>query len=566
MRWILLSIAIHIVVMSGALLLFGQKTVKEEITLNYQFKETLEREPAGRGTGEIRRLNNLLSRDTLLSGEEEIFILEQERKLIMPAHKNILLEQAEQHFSLPQTMQEKHFVYPVENSLHTGTAISPRTPTRNNVETIRHTSFATHPPEKTHVLSMSRQSDEESVLFLTHLPAVSTSSKTSIRCDPSLPHPGLLLKDVVPHTPSESPAIIRTAKHAYPEHAHKEALASLPIPADSISTKREETSILQKEKNLITVAQKNIPLQQAQHHFPFPQAIMETNFSDKTESSLYTKTAISPRAPSKEDLEHLRRASFIFPPEHAPASSTSGQDEQKNVFFATHLPAITTSTKTSIRCHSSIPYPGLPVEDVLPGTFSDNPVATNAIHNPYPANTYKGASGVRFAHFLPDTLCSSSPLFTKAQMLTQQSFGEAITNNSFPAKLSSLKENLFSPEQRIIHKPFSALTSPMKNQESSSSLTGYLKHIVAIIEQNKRYPSRARKEGMEGRVGIRFVITRAGKVQNFKLLAPSNFPELNEAAKILIDSLSPFPPLPEDVSREKITINMEVVYELQEAP
>jgi len=99
-----------------------------------------------------------------------------------------------------------------------------------------------------------------------------------------------------------------------------------------------------------------------------------------------------------------------------------------------------------------------------------------------------------------------------------------------------------------------------------SSFDEYLKTVLKIIEKNKKYPSGARKRGEEGKVKVSFTLLKSGKVKDVKIITPSRYPELNKATEKLIWELSPFPPFPPGVEKKKITLAMEVIYEIEENP
>lgn len=105
---------------------------------------------------------------------------------------------------------------------------------------------------------------------------------------------------------------------------------------------------------------------------------------------------------------------------------------------------------------------------------------------------------------------------------------------------------------------------PIIDSIPSRTIEDYIRKIREYIQKHKQYPSLARREGKHGRVGISFRLFRNGKVTDIKVLSSSEHSELDKAAKNLIYKLSPFPPFPEKTNKKSITLKMEVVYELEE--
>ncbi len=95
-------------------------------------------------------------------------------------------------------------------------------------------------------------------------------------------------------------------------------------------------------------------------------------------------------------------------------------------------------------------------------------------------------------------------------------------------------------------------------------LETYFKKIMQIIQKNKRYPLESRRKGEEGKVKVSFTIRESGEVEDLKIVTPCSYSRLNKAAKSLILELSPFPPIPKETRKNKITFIVEVVYELEE--
>ena len=141
-----------------------------------------------------------------------------------------------------------------------------------------------------------------------------------------------------------------------------------------------------------------------------------------------------------------------------------------------------------------------------------------------------------------------------------------------PRKVSSLPGKAKAFPFPVVHYPLfntrgvasKARVFPLKSSDISVSIADYLKKVIEIIQKNKKYPSSARKKGIEGKVGISFTLSRDGEVVSVEVVSPSRYSELNKATQKLIYELSPFPPFPTGMNEKIITLKMEVIYELKE--
>jgi len=192
-------------------------------------------------------------------------------------------------------------------------------------------------------------------------------------------------------------------------------------------------------------------------------------------------------------------------------------------------------------------------ENILPTSFPSSPIFKSPFHNrPDRASfilfrkpSLPPREGERKIFSPP-----SPPFLIKTSFLSRRSKSYIFP---IPFPLSS-NENIINKAQIIF---------PQRHTDSAL-LIDYLKKIRAIIQKNKKYPPSAKNEGKEGKVKISFTISKSGKVLDVVILSSSKHPELNEAAKTLIYELSPFPPFPEKINKKSIRLNMEVIYELKE--
>lgn len=83
---------------------------------------------------------------------------------------------------------------------------------------------------------------------------------------------------------------------------------------------------------------------------------------------------------------------------------------------------------------------------------------------------------------------------------------------------------------------------------------GYFSNIRQAVELVWVYPSEAARKGIQGVVNVEFTIERDGSVSRVKVLKSSHSALLDDAIVQALREASPFPPLPETIKKESLTI------------
>ncbi len=108
---------------------------------------------------------------------------------------------------------------------------------------------------------------------------------------------------------------------------------------------------------------------------------------------------------------------------------------------------------------------------------------------------------------------------------------------------------------------FLAIRLPQKGGTADRDLAGdpYLNRMMQMIERNRVYPPAADFIGASGRLTIFSVVLEpSGATNAFTLLNTSGTPRLDEAARLMITSSAPFPPLPPDYPQIRTRIVIEI--------
>ena len=92
----------------------------------------------------------------------------------------------------------------------------------------------------------------------------------------------------------------------------------------------------------------------------------------------------------------------------------------------------------------------------------------------------------------------------------------------------------------------------------------YLRKVLAQIARFKRYPRDARRDGVVGKVTVRFTILHDGSLQSRQLADSSGDGRLDLAALDMLSRASPFPPIPPRLGLSKLELSLPVEFSLNE--
>ncbi len=97
---------------------------------------------------------------------------------------------------------------------------------------------------------------------------------------------------------------------------------------------------------------------------------------------------------------------------------------------------------------------------------------------------------------------------------------------------------------------------------SGSALSGYLREVRRLLEKHKDYPWMARRRNIQGVVMVVFTIAASGQVEVSRINRSSGHDLLDEAAQNTIRRVGRFPPLPADLNRQQLTVEVPLAFRL----
>jgi periplasmic protein TonB len=97
---------------------------------------------------------------------------------------------------------------------------------------------------------------------------------------------------------------------------------------------------------------------------------------------------------------------------------------------------------------------------------------------------------------------------------------------------------------------------------SGSALQGYLHQVRSLLERNKIYPPTARRNNEQGTASVRFTITASGSIAGVSLSRSSGHSSLDQAAQETVSRVGRFPPLPTELQRSSLSIEVPLSFRL----
>lgn len=150
---------------------------------------------------------------------------------------------------------------------------------------------------------------------------------------------------------------------------------------------------------------------------------------------------------------------------------------------------------------------------------------------------------------------------------------EPVTQKPAP-KPQPVIEPTPQPEPLPIENPPKIVKKPVSVQEpspvtpspaplSATAMAEYEQLLVAWLEKQKKYPTRAKRMRIEGEGRLRILINRTGQTQKITLEQSTGNRLLDKAALDMAKRANPFPPMPENDLRQTLEFIVPVVFALR---
>ena len=154
---------------------------------------------------------------------------------------------------------------------------------------------------------------------------------------------------------------------------------------------------------------------------------------------------------------------------------------------------------------------------------------------------------------------------------------ETITSPHIQSQNKSIEDQVLNPRKEASLNGTGQLTAPnsqnnMDNGGQSKTIANaigspdarnrYLAMVRQTIEQHKRYPQRAVMRGLQGEVGVQFILTQDGTVTGLTIKESSGEKLFDEAALAAVQAATPFPKMPEGLFALNTLLELKIVFAL----
>lgn len=106
------------------------------------------------------------------------------------------------------------------------------------------------------------------------------------------------------------------------------------------------------------------------------------------------------------------------------------------------------------------------------------------------------------------------------------------------------------------------LTIEPEYLEREAALNHYILEVQRIIFQSLDYPRLAQEAGWQGAVKVKLHLNNQGELLGVKISESSGYLSFDDNVLKIVESLSPYPPLPPDVELKDLWINIPIVYKI----
>jgi len=120
-------------------------------------------------------------------------------------------------------------------------------------------------------------------------------------------------------------------------------------------------------------------------------------------------------------------------------------------------------------------------------------------------------------------------------------------------------------EEVVIEEP---IKEPVKEDieiidPTLEAMLRYQDMVKQRIEETRRYPLWAKKQGIEGIIHVSFVVLSNGMSQDIKIIHSSGSRILDEETIATIKRANPFPPIPRKISDSSVQVEVSIVFALE---
>ncbi len=135
-----------------------------------------------------------------------------------------------------------------------------------------------------------------------------------------------------------------------------------------------------------------------------------------------------------------------------------------------------------------------------------------------------------------------------------------IQTQKIQKSLAIVESPVVSLQKPIEDSPALAASFAASAEDIASAKDVYISKLSRALNARKHYPEISLKMRQQGRLKVRFLLERDGRILSAELIEMSNFLPLNEAAKNLISEIKKFDPIPMEVAEKQLAVTVPIEY------
>lgn len=155
------------------------------------------------------------------------------------------------------------------------------------------------------------------------------------------------------------------------------------------------------------------------------------------------------------------------------------------------------------------------------------------------------------------------PLLPKIDVMGEEKKLKEVVEKQEEPKAKPEQE--LKPEEIVMDEPSK---EPLKEKieiinPTQEAMLRYQDMVKQRIEEVRRYPAWAKRQGIEGVSYLIFTLLSNGMVQDIRIIRSSGFDILDEEAISTVKRASPFKPIPKKFNHSSLTMEVAIVFQLK---
>ncbi len=129
-------------------------------------------------------------------------------------------------------------------------------------------------------------------------------------------------------------------------------------------------------------------------------------------------------------------------------------------------------------------------------------------------------------------------------------------------KKTTLPQEKSVKRKKTKEKAVGGTASGIEGGESNKTLSKYVTQVYKLIDSKKKYPRQSLIRREEGIVMLEIVIRKDGRLKSMKSVT-AKYQRLVDSSFDAVEAAAPFPPFPNQITRERLVIQVPVIYKIR---